>query len=249
MAMKPGLAAPVLAAIALLAGCGADPASEPAPSPLASPGGEGGTATVPTPEAAASVVPVLNAKGYPPRDDCSALPGWTEFRAKLQTAVKQRDADALAALSDPGIELDYGGGAGVRELRRRLDDQEYKLWDEIDALLPLGCGFKEGNAFLPWVFWNDPDNADPYTAMLVLGSAVPARTKPEASAPVIGTLDWAFVDFADDADPAANFTRVKLPGGAIGYVESRKLRSLIDYRLIAERGKQGWRITALIAGD
>lgn len=247
--LKRGLAVAGLATLGLLAGCGESPESGSEPLPSTSSSGPVATAPAQPPEAAASAVPVLNAASYPPRDDCSALPGWTEFRGRLQSAVKQRDGDALAALSDPGIQLDFGGGAGVTELRQRLNDTDFALWDEIDALLPLGCGFKEGNAFLPWVFWNEPENADPYSAMLVLGKGVPARAAPNASAPTLGTLDWAFVDIADDAEPDATFTKVKLPGGATGFVETAKLRSLIDYRLIAERGKQGWRITALIAGD
>lgn len=247
--MMRGLAAPVLAALGLLAACSEGPASDVAPPPSAAPSGVVAAAAPKPLEAAASTVPTFNAARYPPRDDCAALPGWTEFSAKLRSAAKRHDAETLAALSDPDIKLDFGDGAGVEELRRRLTDRRYNLWDEIDALLPLGCGFKEGSAFLPWVFWNAPEDADPYSAMLVLGKDVPARARPEASAPILGKLDWALVELAQGAEPDAAFARVKLPGGGTGFIEAAKLRSIIDYRLIAERGEHGWQITALIAGD
>ena len=252
--MKAGLAALAATALALLAGCGKR--DEPAAVP--STASASGEAALPSAEpsasaaaeAGAAAAPVLKAASYPPRDDCASQPGWAPFRARLETAVQQRDAAALAALASPDVQLDYGGGHGLAELKRRLGDKDYKLWDQIAALLPLGCGFKEGQAFLPWIFWNVPDDTDPYAAMLVLGADVPAYAKASAAAPVVGRLNWALVAMAEGSSPDGTYAKVALPGGGkTAYVENTKLRSVIDYRLIAERGKQGWRITALIAGD
>ena len=252
--MKTGYAVLALISLSLLASCGksdapgdvpsaASKASEAAPptgAPLA-------PVTAETGEAAA---PLLKAASYPPRDDCTAQPGWAEFRVRLEQAAARRDAAALATLTSPDVQLDYGGGHGLAEIKRRLTDKDYKLWDQIAALLPLGCGFKDGQAFLPWIFWNAPEDADPYAAMLVLGPNVPAYAKASATAPIVGTLNWALVAMAEGSSPDDTFAKVTLPGGGkTAYVESAKLRSVIDYRLIAERGKQGWRLTALIAGD
>ena len=53
--------------------------------------------------------------------------------------------------------------------------------------------------------------------------------------------DNPFLPGADRTTKARRYT---------AFIENARLRSVIDYRLIAERGgKQGWRITALIAGD
>lgn len=248
--LKQGLAAPALAAFGLLAGCSDSPGSDSEPSPSASSSGPVAAARSQPPEAAASAVPVLDAPSFPPRDDCSALPGWSEFRAKLQSAVSRRDSDALAVLVDPDILLDFGGGAGVKELRQRLGNPEYRLWDEIAALLPLGCGQQDDSAAMPWIFANSPADADPYIGMLVLGPAVPAYAKPEAGASVKAVLNWPVVTVEVYEGKNAPFTEVFLPENAgKAYVETRKLRSLIDYRVIASNTKQGWRITALIAGD
>lgn len=194
-------------------------------------------------------MPLLKAASYPPRDDCAPLPGWREFRAKLEQAAAQRDAAALAALTDPAIKLDFGGGQGIKEMQRRLGDKDYRLWDQITAMLPLGCAVQDGAATLPAIFASAPADVDPYSGMLVLGSAVPAYAKPDAASPALAAMNWAIVNVPEYAGPEQAYTKVTLPGGKTAYVESAKLRSLIDYRLIAERGKKGWQITALIAGD
>jgi hypothetical protein len=249
LAMKPGLAIAALTAFALLAGCqnGSAPDADRSASPAAS------ETAVPPPAAIANTdAPILKAASYPPRDDCADLPGWPAFRAKLDKAVAARDADALAALTDPDIRLDFGGGAGVKELRRRLIDPDYRLWDEIATLLPLGCGSLNGDgAAMPWIFADGPADADPNLDVLVLGSAVPAYSKPDRRSSVVARLDWALVSLdAGPASPSESFTAVVLPDRkTTAFVETAKLRSLIDYRLLATRTEQGWRITALLAGD
>lgn len=240
-----------LLALVLLAGCGEGPARDGEEQPAAQERGMPGAAPA-TPPPSVETGPVLNSASYPPRDDCAAMPGWTEFRGKLQAAITRRDPNALAALVDPDIRLDFGGGAGVKELRRRLDDPGYRLWDEIAALLPLGCGQQDGGAAaMPWIFANAPADADAYRGMLTLGPAVPAYAKPDAGSPVSGRLNWAIVELAEGQEgPGKPFTQVVLPGGGgAAFVETAKLRSLIDYRLLATNTQQGWRITALIAGD
>jgi hypothetical protein len=62
-------------------------------------------------------------------------------------------------------------------------------------------------------------------------------------------LHWDAVETPGDCDPEANFTEDFLPDQSRGYVETVALRSLIDYRLSAEKSDGGWKILAFIAGD
>ncbi|WP_285711866.1 hypothetical protein [Erythrobacter oryzae] len=243
--MKRELAIAALMATGFLAGC--EPPSAPDAASSATPGSSETVA----PATPANGAPMLDAASYPPRDDCGALPGWPAFRTQLDKAVAARDADALAAITDPDVRLDFGGGAGTKELRQRLVDPDYRLWDELAAILPLGCGPQDGGgAAMPWIFANSPADADPFNAMLVLGPAVAVRAEPDAAAPATARLNWAIVDLAQGYEgPDKPFAAVILPGGGKGYVETARLRSLVDYRLLATRTPQGWRITALIAGD
>ena len=49
--------------------------------------------------------------------------------------------------------------------------------------------------------------------------------------------------------PDRPFQQVTGPGGARGYVATGRLRSMLDYRLLATRQGETWRITAFLAGD
>jgi hypothetical protein len=196
------------------------------------------------PVAASTAVP-----SYPPRDECARLPGFAGFRDKLFAAARAKDPEALAALVQPSVHLDFGGGAGVEELRKRLADPGTALWSELADLASLGCAADRGVATLPWIFARVPETADPYKTMLVLGTEVPLRAKGGVEGKVLLTLDWSLVEIAGTGfDPKAPSTEVTV-GGSRGFVETAKLRSIIDYRVIADRSTGDWRITAFIAGD
>ena len=210
----------------------------------------------PSPEVSATspAEPAITTKplaAYPPRDECAKLPGFPAFRDAVFAAAAKRDGEALVALADPAINLDFGGGAGTDELRKRLADPKSVLWDEIAALAPLGCAADGTVATLPAIFSRVPADIDAARTMLVTGTEVPLRRKPAPSAPMLRPLDWALVTLKGDGfDPAARYAQVTAADGASGFVATAKLRSVLDYRLIADKAGAGeYRMTALIAGD
>lgn len=243
------------AALMVLAGCGSEPkatasspanekaAAKPVETPL--PTSEPVPATSdPAPTASAT----SEAVDYAPRDDCAKEPGWPGFSKALSSAINSRDAQALAKLAAPDIALDYGGGNGPAELIKRLNDPEAKLWQELDAILPLGCAVQGGLAAMPWVFWNVPEDIDSYSAMLVLGDDTQLLDK--VGGKPVAVAGWTIVGIDPmDFDTDAKATRVTTHDGRKGWIETRKLRSLLDYRLIAEPKDGQWQITAFIAGD
>lgn len=250
-----------IAALAALAGCGSGDApavsssteaSAPA-APISAPAPEATDKPESEPVDLASASPAaLHAARYAPRDDCATQPGWSAFRKSLVAATKAHDAQALAKLAAPDIALDYGGGNGPAELVKRLDDPETKLWQELDALLPLGCAVQGGLAAMPWVFWNVPEDIDSYSAMLVLGDDTPLLDKPldKPGGKPSAQAGWTIVGIDPmDFDSEAKAIRVTTHDGTKGWIETRKLRSLLDYRLIAEPKQGQWQITAFIAGD
>lgn len=236
-----------------LAGCEREAVPVSTASSRATPVPEASAAPLPEPVESPSPSASAEPSGiagitYQPQDDCAKAPGWPAFRKSLVSAVRARDGDALTALASPDVTLDYGGGSGVSELQKRLADPDRKLWAELDALLPLGCAVEGGLAAMPWVFWNVPDDADSYTAMIVTGSDVPLRDGPKGKE--LGNVGWFIVNIDPMAyQPDAKTTPVTLDNGDRGWVETAKLRSLLDYRLIAEPKDDGWQITAFIAGD
>src|SRR5688572_9566566 len=76
---------------------------------------------------------------WAPQDNCAEVEGADQFRALLAAAIRARDVDGVVALAADDVKLDFGGGAGRAELRSRLADPSLGLWDELDALMALGC--------------------------------------------------------------------------------------------------------------
>jgi hypothetical protein len=197
---------------------------------------------------AAEPAPLAKGK-WAPRDTCGAVDGAGAFRQRLAAAVEARDADALIALAADDIKLDFGGGEGTAELRARLADEGRELWNELDALMALGCSANEqGGITIPWYFDQDLGEADPYAAMLVIGEDVPVLTAPRPTAERLDAISWDLVEAAS-FNPELPFQEIKMAGGRTGFIATDKLRSLIDYRLMASNRNGRWWITAFVAGD
>ncbi|MEO6041036.1 MAG: hypothetical protein ABIP41_03980 [Croceibacterium sp.] len=225
----------ILALAAVCAACGQNTA------PAAKPD------TAATPAAApAKAAP----KGrFAPRDECAKLPGSADFRQRLVEAVQLRDADALANLADPAVKLDFGGGGGLAALKQRLG-QGSDLWLSLDQLTKLGCAVDQsGNLVMPWLFAQDLGRIDANSALLVIGEEVPVLSAPRASAAPIVTISWDFVSAANGIDRTQPYQRVTFPLNRDGWVATDKLRSVLDYRLLASRRSGQWRIEALVSGD
>lgn len=200
-------------------------------------------------------LPVRQAQGpWAPRNECNAVPGGTDFLASLQAAIDTRDADALMALVADDVKLDFGGGTGKAELRQRLAADDGALWDELAQLFALGCAAKDQTTMtLPWYFAQEIP-VDPYMGAIVIGEDVPLRAAPRSDAEVVARLSWQAVEQlpSETAGPGNAFVRWKDPASGQeveGYVASDALRAILDYRLIASRRNDRWRITALVAGD
>jgi hypothetical protein len=191
----------------------------------------------------------LAAGKWAPKDTCAEVEGAGPFRRQLAATIEARDADVLAALAAEDVKLDFGDGAGRAELRNRLNDESRGLWAELDTLMTLGCSAnKEGGITLPWFFDQDLGVSDPFTAWLVTGEAVPVFAGPDRTAERRASVSWDMVEIAK-FDPEADFQAVELADGTTGFVATDKLRSAVDYRLIASSRNGRWRIISFVAGD
>ena len=198
----------------------------------------------------AAVEPQIMGNGrFAPRDECPQVEGASAFRSRIAAAVRDRDADALAALAANDIKLDFGGSSGAIELRERLSDPKWRLWDELEMLLALGCSANgQGGITIPWIADQEMTVPDPGAAMLVTGEDVPVYPAPEDSAAAIGTVSWDVVEI-DAFGPDEAFQPVVLPDGKRGFTATDALRSLLDYRLSASSRNGNWSITSFVAGD
>jgi hypothetical protein len=193
--------------------------------------------------------PKLAQGPYAPRDTCGDLEGAGEFRQALAAAVEARDADALVALAAEDVKLDFGGGTGRAELKKRLTAEDRELWKELGELLTLGCSAnKQGGLTIPWYFDQSIADVDPFMGMIVTGEGVPLLDTPGEEGKRVASISWDVVEI-ETLKPDDPFQKVLSKDGLQGFIATNKLRSLIDYRLLATSRNGNWRIVSLVAGD
>ena len=107
---------------------------------------------------------------------------------------------------------------------------------------------RRGDLIIPWYFGQDLGQIDATAALLVTGEDVPVLKEPRASAERIVSISWDLVN-AVSFDRDQPYQRIVLPIGEQGFIATRKLRSVLDYRLLATRKNGQWYIDALVAGD
>lgn len=195
--------------------------------------------------------PVKLAVGkYAPQDECKDVPGAEDFRDQLAAAIKTRDADRLAALAAPDVKLDFGGGSGIGKLRARLSTHKQDLWSELDQLMALGCGVNEqGGITIPWYAAKTIEGVDPAFAMIVTGEKVTLRQDAADKANEAEEVSWDVVTLVAGLQPDDEYQKVKTSDGTVGFIATDRLRSLLDYRLIASSRDGKWSFTSLVAGD
>jgi hypothetical protein len=252
----------VFGAVLLLAGCGSQPegqkaagASANAPASSATPARL--AAAVPSPSPAVNPAALLDGPVTPaatgrwaPRDDCGDLPGAREFRLRLAEAALRGDAAAIAALAVPEVRLGFGGDDGRARFLERLQAPDGELLGELKALLALGCAADaRGGMTMPWYFAQELGDVDGYSTAVVTGVDVPLRAGASAGSQVRRRLSWDMVELVGGLYPDRPFQQVRTLDGAQGYLPTERLRSLLDYRLLASRQGGQWRITAILAGD
>lgn len=236
--------------LALVAACNPGEADRDAAVPQAETSPDAVPANSPAEELLTRYTVTRHPGEFAPKDDCTNLSGAPEFRRDLAQAVVDRDADALVALADPVIHLDFGGGFGHATLRARLTDPQYALWDKLEKLLPLGCAVWEATIIMPHYFAQDLGERDGFTTFIVIGADVPLKATAANDGETLGNVGWQAVQVNGGYPPESDaFTPVTTDDGKQGFVARESLRSVVDYRLLADRGDDGWRITMLVAGD
>lgn len=188
---------------------------------------------------------------YAPKDECGEVERSYEFRIALADAVLARDTEALIAMSDPEIDLGFGGDFGHADMRRQL--AESNLFEELEKVLALGCAASEdGTLTMPWYFAQDMGEADPFETFLVTGDRIPVFASPQdtlENATPVALLSWELVEQDQSVDPSATHQPIVLADDRKGYMRNEHLRSVIDYRLIARNEGGKWILAGIYAGD
>lgn len=210
----------------------------------------------------AATLPGLAAEGkLLPVDEAAKDPSFFALRQKLIEAARKHDLDFILNTLDPNIVNSFGGSEGIEGFKAiwEVDKPQTKLWDTLTLVLTLGGSLnvsdQETSFWAPYVHSRWPNEFDSFEHAAITGTNVKVRSRPSLDAPVVATLSYDIVKFADqswlpagEAGPDA-WVKIITPAGRGGFVSSRYVRSPIDYRIgfIKKDGK--WSITAFVAGD
>ncbi len=187
------------------------------------------------------------------------------YRETLIAAIASRDVDTVVASAAPDIHLDFGGGEGREEFRKRLtvtaedfseeyahlaDEHREEYWDALEEVLHLGGVFREPTSFTAPYTWSFKlkDDEEPFATSFVVGSDIPMRSRPSRFGDIISVLDEDVVRMLDGGK-GTDFREVHVMDGRKGFVHKDHLRSAIDYRAIFENSGGRWQMTVFIAGD
>lgn len=194
-------------------------------------------------------IPVVSGPTLAFVDEAASDPSFVAYRDRLLAAVRASDAKSVVALADPKVRTSFGDDGGRASLEKLL--ARPGMFDELERLLTLGGSF-QGESRLsfwaPYVYSTYPDKHDPFTTVAILGDSVPLRASADSSAPVLATLSHNIVERVSSATGDQAWTEVKT-GQHAGFVESKFVRSPIDYRAGFNKTAAGWQMTALVAGD
>jgi hypothetical protein len=186
---------------------------------------------------------------FPFVDEAAKRPDFLAFRRALIAAIDRHDVEAIVAVADPDICLDFGGGVGPDILRRYLNE-DAKRWQELRTVLTLGGTWREPDEFAaPYVYSAMPAGRGEYEDAAIIGAGVRVRQAPRPDAAVVTTMSYCVVELVPQQAHNEQWTSIVLGEGRSGYVSSRFVRSQVDYRAGFKFKNGRWQMTFFLAGD
>lgn len=188
-----------------------------------------------------------------PVDESSQNAGFEKFREELLAAVRSKDVDFLKRHIDEKIRYTFGENSGIdgfiKEWNLDKDPEHSALWAELEEVISLGGTFDSRNAFVaPYVFSNFPETVDGFVYLAVIDKNVKLYSKPDLKSDVIGIINYNLVRDIE-FKKAQPWQKVIVQKDVAGYVQSKYLRSPVDYRAFFENKSGSWKIVFFVAGD
>jgi len=203
-----------------------------------------------------------NMRFVTPVDKSGNIPGLQALWAGILQAHARRDFRWFTTHCSNAFEWTFGDcRPGDMQAFRRFWETTpggmARFWEELGNILRLGGAFNSQGAF--WVPSTDcrmpllDEGIDPYH-LLVTDTDVAVYSRPDKRSAVLETLSYEIIHAANYEDIVRNpepegWRLVVTMRGNLGWMESRKLRSNTDYRLIIAHADGEWKIEAFIAGD
>ena len=189
-----------------------------------------------------------------PVDEAAKDPAFFVFRSQLQNAVARHDAKTVLSMMNPEIQMGFGSEQGMKDFiaKWKPNEPNSKLWDTLSTILSLGGRFNPDGSFTaPYVStqWSPKYGAQNHAA--VVGQNIPVRAAPQATAEQLAVLNFHLVELvnAQQAKVPQEWQAIRMKNGKTGYVQSRHVRSPMDYRLSMAYFQGRWQILSMMSGD
>jgi hypothetical protein len=188
----------------------------------------------------------------PPIDQCKGDPSFVKFRSTLTHVVARKEKKALLAMLSPRVTVNFGGGTGTRAFLDQWSfdepDDPDGIWATLKTLLSLGCARDKAVRIIPSI----DAQMEPYydalndeVGLILPGAKLYKEAGVEARNPK--TTPYTLAPITSRAGDL--FMGVKLPDGREGLIDEHLLYEPLGYRLMIEKLRGKWMITAFVAGD
>ncbi len=197
-----------------------------------------------------------------PVDEGAKDKSFFAFRTKLIAAAERKDARFINSMVDPNIKISFGIENGAANFRKiwKPEAKNSKFWEEFLTVIKNGGAFQADveNRYrlfaAPFTYSSWPDGIDSFDHQLIFGSNVNLREGPSMEAKVIEQLSYNIVKTTHEpnaamSDERPEWLKIETLGGKTGYVNSRYVRSPIDFRAGFEKKRGQWKMTFFVAGD
>ena len=214
------------------------------------------TSTEPASISPATLFTVTEHKLFPPKQAFSAE--FEAFYKNFKAAVRNKDMRFIDSILDDEIMSSFGG-----DPFHEYWANEQGLWSVLEEILSLGGVYYQAGEFsygfgkcfvAPYVFTNFGEtDLDALEHFAVIDKGVPVYKAESAESAVIDTLDYNILEFHYNGEVWGkgpdDFVSVTTLSGTVGHIQTKFIRSPIDYRLCIAQKDDGWKLLWLIAGD
>lgn len=198
------------------------------------------------------VLPELPGFGKARPVDEAREPSLIAARDSILAIARRRDSAALRKWLAPTIKFSFGdsrgGPDGLFAHWHKYESMD-RLWTVVTDVLTHGGKMQGPDSFIaPWTFLALPDSLDAFEYLVVRDSGVTMHVAANASDAGIGTLSYDIVRMSATYGDSL-WRGITLPDGRTGFVETKHIRSPVEYRIGLRRFGARWMIDFFVAGD